>query len=225
MCIRDRAYTDKDTPRVKDVFNRSSLNILIATTGMALIVCCNLDNAVAVIKSGYEQIIPVCLILFVGRYIDLATGMNDQLLSIANYYRFNLVLAVVLLPLYYFVLVWFIHHEGIYGAAWGSVFIFFMFNLMKYIFIWYKLRIQPFSMGSLLTLVAAVPALAAGWGFQRLSLWFFTSHTHLYIHSFIDAGIRSGVILVVYLLMLIWLKPSPDMVEYLATIKKQKRLY
>jgi len=225
FAVMAKAYTDNDTAKVKDVFNRSSLNILIATTGMALLICCNLDNAVSVIKSGYEQIIPVYMILFVGRYIDLATGMNDQLLSIANYYKFNFYVALLMLPLFYFILRVLIHNYGIIGAAWSSAIIYISFNLVKYLFIWYKMNIQPFSYRSLLVIIAAVPALAVGYGLQYLSHRLFEQHRHVYIHSFIDAGVRCIIIGAVYVIMLLWLKPSPDMQEYIATIKKNKRLF
>jgi hypothetical protein len=80
---------------------------------------------------------------------------------------------------------------------------------------------QPFSKNTLLVLLAALPAVAAGYFFPYLF-----SHTrHIYVHSFMDAALRSLVIIIIYMLMLLWLKPSKDMVEYLASIKKNKRLF
>ena len=79
----------------------------------------------------------------------------------------------------------------------------------------------PISKSTLLILAAALPALAAGYFLPH----FFSQVRHIYVNAFLDACLRSGVILAVYLLMLVWLKPSPDLVEYLAQVKKNKRLF
>ncbi len=80
---------------------------------------------------------------------------------------------------------------------------------------------QPFSSKTLLVLVAAVPAFAAGYYFPCL----FDPARHVYVHTFADAAMRSTVILIVYFLMLLWLKPSPDLQTYIASVRKTRRLF
>ena len=79
-----RAFADEDMEKAKDIFVRSSINIFIPTVGIAVLLCCNLENAIAIIKNGYTEIIPVFAILFIGNIVNIATGMNVQVLSIAN---------------------------------------------------------------------------------------------------------------------------------------------
>ena len=110
---------------------------------------------------------------------------------------------------------------GIYGAAWSTTTILMTFNLLKFLFVWKKLDMQPFSKGTLLVIVAAGAALAAGYYFPH----FFDQAHHIYVRTFADVAIRSTIIVIVYALMLLWLKPSPDLQEYIATIKKNKRLF
>ena len=80
---------------------------------------------------------------------------------------------------------------------------------------------QPFSRKTPLVIFAAAMALAGGYFFPHL---FDQSH-HVYIRTFLDVVIRSSVIVVIYMLMLLWLKPSADLEEYIASIRKNKRLF
>jgi type IV secretory pathway component VirB8 len=66
-----------------------------------------------------------------------------------------------------------------------------------------------------------MPALAAG----LLLPHFFSQVRHIYINTALDAGLRSFAIVVIYVLMLLWLKPSKDLEEYLVAVRKNKRLF
>ena len=216
-----KAFADEDMLKAKDIFVRSSLNILIPTAGIAVLLCCNLGNAIMVLKNGYSQIIPVFAILFIGNIVNIATGMNDQVLSIANYYKFNFYLSLLLMGVLYLLIRVLVPRYGIYGAAWSTTIILMTFNIFKFLFVWKKLDMQPFSKGTLFVVVASGVALAAGYFFPH----FFDQAHHKYVRTFVDVAIRSSVIVVVYIVMLLWLKPSPDLKEYIATIKKNKRLF
>ena len=216
-----KAFADNDMPKAKDIFARSSINILIPTAGIAVLVCCNLNNVIMVIKNDYSEIIPVFAILFIGNIVNIATGMNDQVLSIANYYKFNFYLSLTLIGILYLLIRVLVPRYGIYGAAWSTTTILMLFNFLKYFFIWRKLDMQPFSRKTPLVIFAAAMALAGGYFFPHL---FDQSH-HVYIRTFLDVVIRSSVIVVIYMLMLLWLKPSADLEEYIASIRKNKRLF
>lgn len=221
--ILTTAFTENDMGKAKDIFMRSSLNLLIPTLGMAVLLSCNLENAVAIIGNGknYSGIISVFLILMAGQLINLSTGMNDQVLSIANYYKFNFYVAIIVTGILYTLIRFLVPRYGIYGAAWSSTITIIIFNVMKYIFIWKKLGMQPFSSKTVLVVIAALPALAGGYFFPYL----FDAGRHVYVHTFMDAAMRSAIIIIIYVLMLLWLKPSADLEEYMALVKKNKRLF
>jgi O-antigen/teichoic acid export membrane protein len=102
--VLNQAYIDKDMDKVHDLFPRAGINILIAGIGMFAIIGVNLDNAVAIIKEGYEPIKYLALILMLGKLADMATGVNNELLSISKYYKFNSRLSVLLLGSVFMVL-------------------------------------------------------------------------------------------------------------------------
>lgn len=211
--VLTHAYHEGDMSKVKDVFVRSSLNILVASVGLAAIICCNLHNVVAVLPEGYEPITPIVLILIIGKLFDISTGMNDQLLSITNHYRFMFIVSVavvVLLVALSFIL---IPPYSYYGAAVATAASLVAYNFSKLFFIWRKLGLQPFSKKSLVVLLAGIVTFAAGYFIPFI------------LNAVTDAIVRTAVIMLLYLLLLLVLKPSDDLNTYIASVRKNKRLF
>jgi O-antigen/teichoic acid export membrane protein len=216
-----KAFAENDHVKAADLFVRSSINIFIATVAVALLLCCNLPGLVAVVGKGYADVAPVFLILFAGQLVNIATGMNDQVLSITNYYKFNFYLSLILMVSLFLLIRFLVPQFGIFGAAWSTTITIVVFNAAKCWFVWKKLNMLPFSGRTLRVVAAAMPALAAG----LLLPHFFSQVRHIYINTALDAGLRSFAIVVIYVLMLLWLKPSKDLEEYLVAVRKNKRLF
>jgi O-antigen/teichoic acid export membrane protein len=221
FAVLARAFSDGDMVKARDIFTRSSVNIFIATVFIAVVLCCNIVNIMVIINKGYAEVVPVFIILLVSALINVATGMNDQVLSIANYYKFNFYLSLILMVVLFVLMRTFIPRYGIYGAAWSTTIGIVVFNLAKFLFVWKKVGMQPFARGTALVLVAGAVAFAAGYFFPH----FFDQSRHMYVRTFVDVIIRSFLIVIVYLGMLLWLKPSKDLEEYIGQIRKNKRLF
>lgn len=216
-----RAFADDDRPKAADLFRRSSINIFIATAGVSLVLCCDLGAIVQALGDKYAAAAPVFLILFAGNIVNIATGMNDQVLSITNYYKFNFYLSILLLVVLFVLIRTLVPQYSVYGAAFATALTMVIFNTAKCIFVWRKLGMLPFSASTLKVIVAALPPLAIGYFLPHL----FTSVSNLYVGLFVDVCLRSGLIVIAYILMLLWLRPSADLEEYIAAIKKNKRLF
>ena len=148
-----------------------------------------------------------------GRVVDMATGLNSELISVSKYYKFNFrisFLLVVLLLVFNRIL---IPKYGIYGAAWGATLSIAFFNLAKMVFLWWKMQLHPFSSKSLLVLLAGAGAWVAIYFIPTL------------FNPIVDSILRSGIIVFVYACLLIWFKPSEDLNVYLRSIKENKRLF
>lgn len=213
MTVLSESMANNDMTKARDIFSRSSINIQIATVLMALLISCNLENVIRLIGDVYAEILPVFLILLIGKIIDLSTGLNDVVLSIAKYYKFNLYLSVILVPLLFILLKTLVPQYGVFGAAWSTTIVYAAFNIVKYWFVKKKLNMTPFSFSTAKIIVSALPALAVGYLMP-------------YLHNPVTDGLaRCVVIGVVYVAMILWLKPSQDIFEYLATVKKHKKLF
>jgi len=220
-----KEYNAGNLPLVRNLYSRLALNSLLASTFVAVIICCNLHNLVGLMgkggatDNGYQAVVPLVAIMVIGRLLDIATGMNDQLLSISKYYRFSFYMSATLVVVLTILCVLLIPTYGVYGAAWGTTIALGAYNIAKFFFAWIKLGIQPFSKDSLRTIFCNVPGLVIGYFLP----FFFSSHTYAFI--ILDAFLRCSIIIVIYVIMLFWLKPSVDVREYVANIRKTKRLF
>jgi O-antigen/teichoic acid export membrane protein len=104
------------------------------------------------------------VILFIGaaRLFDMATGVNGEIILQSRYYRFNLIsvamLAVLIIGTNYI----FIPLYGINGAAFATALSVFLYNIIKFLFLWIKFRMQPFSVKTIfIVLIAGVTFFAA----------------------------------------------------------------
>ena len=208
-----RAFKEKNMEKAKDVFIRTSLNILITSVCLVVVVCCNLNNITAILPKGYGAVTLLVMIMVIGRVVDIATGMNDQLITASPYYKFNFYMSVMLVLLMIAFNALLIPFYSYYGAAWAMSIALTIYNIGKLIFVYAKLHILPFTANTLLVFIGAGAALVAGYFLPFI------------LNPYVDTVVRSGVIVMVYILMLLWLKPSKDLEVYLASIKKNKRLF
>jgi O-antigen/teichoic acid export membrane protein len=211
--ILNQSYIAKDKEKITDLFMRSGINILIAGIAMLLIVICNLHNAVAILPAGYEAITPVVFILLIGRTIDMATGMNSELIGISQYYKFNFRISLLLLVLVIFFDRLLIPKYGIYGAAWGTSISLAIFNIGKMLYLWQKMRLQPFSKNTLSVLLASIIPLLIGYYMPVLP------------NPFFDAIVRTILITISFVIFLLLLRSSPDLNTFLKAVKTNKRLF
>lgn len=214
-----RSFEANDMNKVRNLFQRGGINILIAAVAMSILVLMNVPNAVKFLNDlsskgeDYSSLLGVIPILVLGRLFDMATGLNSEVISISKHYKFNFRISLVLIALMFLFIGALVPSLGIYGAAWGATLSLIAFNICKVIFLWVKMRLQPFSRKSLGVVVAGVVAMA---------VVYFIPYR---LHPLVDTCIRSIIMIAVYLGMLIILKPSTDLNEYLNTIKKNKRLF
>lgn len=221
-----QAFRDKDKERVSDLFHRSSVNILIAGTAMAVLICCNLHNAVVLMEKGsslltsggstaksFAAVTPLVLIMMIGRMADISTGMNEHVLSYSSHYRFSFYTSLILLITLLVLNRVLIPAWGIYGAAWSSSIALLLYNAAKWLFVWLKLKLQPFSARTLKILLAG--------GIT----WALCSLIPVVAGPVPDALLRTLVIIPVYLVLLLSLKVSPDLQTYVASVRKNKRFF
>lgn len=209
----NKAFESKNHAEVEDMFTRAGVNILIVTMGMAAIIIPNLQNAVLLLGEQYKSIALVVLILMVGRTADMAAGLNNEMLSISKHYRFNFYLTAALVVVIVLLNLLLIPRYGIYGAAWSSSLALIAYNIIKLVFLWVKMQLQPFSKGSLLVVPCALIAAGAGYFLPFMQ------------SPVLDALVRSIVIIIIYAVLILIAKPSADITSYLKTVRNNKRLF
>ncbi len=205
------AYLKGDTERLRSLFKRSGVNIFLVTMLMAVLISVNIYELVKLFPAGYELIAPITLILLLGRLVDMFTGLNNEIIGISQYYKYNFRLSAILLVATIVFDRLLIPRFGIFGAAWGSSIILIIYNLCKIVFLYRKMDLHPFDRGNLYIFIAGCAAALAGW--LMPVPW----------HPLINIGLASVVIVAVYSGMILLLKPSPDLITYISELKGRRR--
>jgi O-antigen/teichoic acid export membrane protein len=213
FAVLNRTYIEGNKNAISALFNRLGNNLLIVAVGMCVLIACNLDNVVSIFPKGYEAIKPITLILMIGRLVDMATGMNNEVISISKYYKFNFRISSILVLLSFLLMRYMIPIYGIYGAAWAATIALTVFNLGKMVFLWLKMDLQPFNKLSVGIIIAGSVSLIAGYFLPYV------------LNVIVDTAARSVLVVLIYVSTLLLLKVSPDLKDYLLAIKANKRLF
>jgi O-antigen/teichoic acid export membrane protein len=209
----NEAFIEKDNAHLALLFNRANLNILLATAFFGVLIICNLHNAVAILPKGYESLKPLFLILFLGRLIDVSTGLNQEFISITPHYKFTFWAATVYIVIALVGNRIFIPLYGVYGAAWVAAFSLAIYNIVKAVYLKHKFGLYPIEKKGLIIFPIVAVTYCISYLIPQFS------------NPFLDGLIRTPIVAIVMIALLLWLKPSDDVKEYWQTVKKKKRLF
>jgi O-antigen/teichoic acid export membrane protein len=155
----------------------------------------------------------------------MGTGLNNELISISKYYKFNFRVAILLVLMVIGFNYFLIPRYSVYGAAWGATLALAMFNLLKVIFLWYKMRLHPFNKKTILVIAAGTCSGLAGYYLPSItSISGDTTYRRL-AAILIDAAYRSLAVIVIYSVLLVASKASDDLNTYLKNVRSTRKLY
>ena len=195
-----RGLEKNDYEDVKNIYQKTSLNQFILGALLLIGIGANLDSIFLLMPKGsqYATGYWVVMIVGAGKLVDMLFGPSSEIIVYSKYYRFNIILIIllaiiiitannILIPLY-----------GIEGAAWATALILTIFNLVKFIFIWFRMDLQPFSFAFLKVLMITVIAWTAQWLLPRIDT------------IILDMIVRSTLITIIFGSLIVWSNVSPD---------------
>jgi O-antigen/teichoic acid export membrane protein len=205
------ANKNKDYGLLKKVYSSSSINQLIIGGWLFLIIWCNVDNIFNIMPNGhlYAGGKQVILLIGLGKVFDLMTGVNAEILGTSDYYKIDLFFysLLAIMTVYFnnlFIPIW-----GINGAAAASALAIFIFNSIRYLFIYWKFRIQPFSLNTLKVILIGIIIL------------YLNSITSSLDSGILDLIIRTAVCSLAFGALIIFLKLSEELTDiYNFTVRK-----
>tara|TARA_R110000796_G_scaffold162592_4_gene279559 strand:- start:62815 stop:64290 length:1476 start_codon:yes stop_codon:yes gene_type:complete len=195
-----QAFEKNDMPAVEKLYKQTSINQMIIGSLLLIGIWANLESLYLFIPNGeiYIQGINVVLFIGLGKLSDMIFGTNGEIIVMSKHYKFNVIAVGILAILTIALNLLLIPKYGIEGAAIASFLAMLTFNLSKFLFVWVKFKIQPFSLGSikLLAIIGLV---------LWVNQWIPTLEQTL-----LDILIRSTVITVLLVGLTIGLKVSEE---------------
>ncbi|CAN5171844.1 hypothetical protein BH23BAC1_BH23BAC1_38770 [soil metagenome] len=195
-----RAFETIDLREIKALYRKASINQLIIGTLLFIGIWASIHNLFYIMPNGeiYEAGRTVILIIGLSKLVDMTAGVNGEIIVMSKYYRFNILFITILMILTIFANYFLIPIYGIHGAAFASFLSLLIFNLIKLIFVWIKFKMQPFSWNT-------VKAIVIG-GF----VFYLTTFISFQYNAIVDTLVRSVFITILYSILILTLKVSPE---------------
>ncbi len=185
---------------VENLYQKSSLNLLIVGGLLFLLINTNIEELYKIIdKQEYSVGIYVVLVISVSELIKLSLGTNGAILTNSRYYRMlfyyaiGMSLTVVILNRIL------IDFMGIQGASLATLIVVALFSLLKIVYVNTKLQMQPFTRKTVILLLIIT--------FLFLVFYFIDFPFNSYLNIFI----KSILITSIFIFLIVKLKLSADM--------------
>jgi O-antigen/teichoic acid export membrane protein len=154
-----------------------------------------------IMNNTEEMVKGVYVILFLGiaRVINMATGLNNEIINYSKYYAWNLVFILFLATTNIVANILLIKAFGLVGAALATLISISLFNIIKLSFIQLKFKMHPLSVQMIY--ISIIAALAFG-------IVYFIPFA---MHPIINLVVRSAIFAALFISPVYFFKISPDM--------------
>ena len=209
--VLSKAWKDKDYDKINLIYQRSGINLLIASLGIFLVIWLNYADAVNTFGLKKEYLESQWIFFFLGmaRIVDLGTGVNSQIIGTSTFWRFEFISGMILLsfaiPLNYFL----VKEFGIIGAGYSNLISFTIYNAIRIVFLKRKFNMHPFSNKTLYSI---------GLAFACFALCYYTFHN---LHGFFAMVLKGSVFTALYAGFILYFDLSPDVLPVWDNLKKR----
>ena len=143
------AWAKNDLSVIKEVYYKSTRYLMLLGGLLFLGINLNIEQLFKLIPNNYSDGINVVLIISLGTLINISTGVNDSIIFNSSKYIYGTYMLLILFVLAVVNNMLFIPRYGIEGAAIATALSAFIYNLLKYLYIWKKFHLQPFDSNAL----------------------------------------------------------------------------
>ncbi len=214
-----KSWKDKDFANIKHVYHKSVSNLLAVGLLLFGLIWLNIENLVAFLNwishkegGGYDALVPLIFIMGLAKLIDLATGVNGQIIGTSNYWKFdfftNLFYIVLSIPLNFYL----INHYQLIGLAYSNLAALILYNSVRFLFLYKKFNLQPYTLQHGLFLLLSI-----GWMFLVYKI---PSVSNFLLNIFIKSSIYG----LGFYGLLTKINPAPELKELVQDVVKNKLL-
>jgi O-antigen/teichoic acid export membrane protein len=206
-----QAWREKNLSKINKIYHRSSINQLLFSCAMFALIWLNFEDGIYTFNLQSQYNIAKMAFLYLGltRIIDMGFGVNAQIIGTSTFWKFEfvtgLILLVLIMPLSYFLA----KAVGQTGPAIANLVSFTIYNLIRYIFLYRKFKMQPFDAKTLYTVLLAAACFI-------ITLLLFKDYKGLQWMI-----LRSLLFTVAFAAGAIFLKLSPDVMPVWQTVRKR----
>jgi len=211
------SWKNKDFANIKNIYHKSVSNLLAIGLLLFGLIWLNIDNLVNFLNwvsnkeaGGYDAISKLIFILGLAKLIDLATGVNSQIIGTSNFWKFdfftNLFYILLSLPLNYNL----IKNYNLEGLAYSNLIALCLYNSIRFLFLYKKFKLQPYTYKHGLFLLLSIGLI--------LLVHQIPSVNNIVANIFL----QSTVFGISFYLLVSWINPAPEALEIVNNFFKVK---
>ncbi|MEI6190432.1 MAG: polysaccharide biosynthesis C-terminal domain-containing protein [Chitinophagia bacterium] len=212
-----QSWKDKDFANIKHIYHKSVSNLLVIGLMLFGLIWLNIENLVAFLNwvshnqsGGYDAISKLIFILGIAKLIDLATGVNAQIIGTSNYWKFdfftNLFYIVLSIPLNYYL----IKNYSLEGLAYSNLIALTLYNTIRFLFLYKKFQLQPYTFKHGIFLALSI------------SIMFLVHQLPIVHNIVINILLQSFTYGICFYLLAIWINPAPEVLNIIQQFFKIK---
>ena len=220
--ILAKSWKEKDFENIKHIYHKSVSNLLAIGLLLFGLIWLNIQNLVSFLNwvshkqgGGYDALVNLAFILGLAKLIDLATGVNAQIIGTSNFWKFdfitNVMFVIISIPLNYYL----IQHYDLTGLAISNLIAYTIYNSVRFGFLYFKFKLQPYRWKHGLFLLLSI-------GLMLIV------HQIPAPENFVaNIAIQSIVYGTGFYLLTIWINPAPEILNYFKEFvsKQYNRLF
>jgi len=203
------AWKNNDINLIDQIYKKSSISLSVIGLLLLIGIWGNIDNVFYIITDKYLAGKYVILLIGLANLSDIAMGVSPHIIVNSKHYRFLSYFLVIFATLLVVSNLILIPIYGIIGAALASLISKIIYNLIKYIFLYKKYKLQPFTLKTVLLYLIGIVAYGSSLILPEQP------------NFIVDIIIRSAIISTVFLIPVYYFKISEDINDKIdSTIKK-----
>jgi O-antigen/teichoic acid export membrane protein len=196
--VSAEAWKNNDMKTISDIYSKSCLTLFIIGLLLFLGIWVNIDNIFQIIGPEYIKGKWVIFFIGLGNIVDMATGANSSIFGTSKYYKIQTVFSIFLALLLVTSNLILIPKFGITGAAIGSAGSLIVLNILRYLFLYFKYKLQPYNIRFLYVILLGTTAFLAATSIPEFS------------NFIINIFVKSIVVTIAFCLPLYFLNISED---------------
>jgi O-antigen/teichoic acid export membrane protein len=193
------AWKVNDTATIASIYRKSSLTLSVLGLLLFIGIWGNIENVFQLIGEEYSTGRYVIFFIGIANLTDVFMGMSSHIVVNSKYYRWQTYLLVIFAGLVVLTNILLIPVYGITGAALASFVSKFVFNGLKYLFVYSRFKFQPFVFKHVILIVISAGA------------WYLSTLLPASPNYIIDIIVRSTLITILFGLPVYYLNISEDL--------------
>lgn len=185
-----------------NLYKKSSITLVVVSGLIFCLILVNIQQLYLLIDENYRAGVSIVLLLGIEKLYQNLLANNNSILFNSDYYRFVLILGVLIVVLAVILNLIMIPAYGIYGAAYATFIAYFLYNTVKLVFVYFKFKMHPFSSST-------------GWVFTILFVFCFGFYFWEFpFHPLLNIALKSLLLGLSYLYIVIRLNLSEDISNF-----------